>query len=100
VATQQRTMQHTLYEHWGKNVTVYVDDGTIYDEKLGMSLYDHYLACRRILQTLKNKKFYLSRKKMHFYIDMDNEGIDVLGRHIQNSEISIAKAKVDAFTSL
>ena len=33
VATQQRTMQHTLRDDWGKNVTVYVDDGTIYDEK-------------------------------------------------------------------
>ena len=100
VATQQRTMQHTLHEHWGKNVTVYVDDGMIYDEKPGMSPYEHYLACRRILQTLRNNKFYLSRKKTHFFIDMVNNGVDVLGRHIQNGEISIAKAKVDAFTSL
>jgi len=33
VATQQRQMQHTLREDWGKNVTVYIDDGTIYDER-------------------------------------------------------------------
>jgi len=34
------------------------------------------------------------------YVDMVNEGIDVLGRHVQNGEISIAKAKVDAFLAL
>ena len=79
VATQQRTMQHTLREEWGKNVTVYVDDGTIYDEKPGMSLYDHYLACHRILSTLCENEFYLARKKTHFFVDMINEGIDVLG---------------------
>ena len=66
VATQQRTMQHTLRDDWGKNVTVYVDDGTIYDEKPGMSEYDHYLVCRRILLTLRKNEFYLSRKKTHF----------------------------------
>ena len=100
VATQKRTMQHTLREHWGKNVTVYVDDGTIYDERSGMSLYEHYLACRRVLSTLRDQRFYLSRRKTHFFVDMINEGIDVLGRHVQNGEISIAKAKVDAFLAL
>ncbi len=87
-------------KEWGKNVTVYVDDGTIYDEKPGMSLYDHYLACHRILSTLRKNQFYLSRKKTHFFVDMINEGIDVLGRHVQNGEISIAKVKVDAFLAL
>ena len=46
ITTQQRMMQHTLHEHWGKNVTVYVDNDMIYDEKPGMSPYEHYLACR------------------------------------------------------
>src|SRR5208282_651661 len=46
VATQQRTMQHHLRDHWGKNVTVYIDDGPMYDEKPGMSPYQHYLAVR------------------------------------------------------
>ncbi len=45
VATQQRMMRHTLHEDWGKNVTVYVDDGTIYDEKPSMSKHDHYSVC-------------------------------------------------------
>ena len=72
-------MQHTLREEWGKNVTVYVDDGTIYDEKPGMSLYNHYLPCHRMLSTLRKNQFYLSRKKTHFFVDMINEGIDVLG---------------------
>jgi hypothetical protein len=31
---------------------------------------------------------------------MVNEGMDVLGRHIQNGGISIAKAKIDAFVAL
>jgi hypothetical protein len=31
---------------------------------------------------------------------MENEGVDILGRHIQNGEISIAKPKVDAFLAL
>ncbi len=31
---------------------------------------------------------------------MVNEGMDVLGRHVQNGEISIAKPKVEAFTTL
>jgi hypothetical protein len=66
VATQQRTMQHHLREHWGKNVTVYVDDIPIYDEKPDMSAYSHYLACRRILLTLRKYKFYLNRKKTKF----------------------------------
>src|SRR5437773_9380787 len=100
VATQQRTMQNTLRDDWGTHVTVYVDDGTIYDMEPAMSPYEHYLTCRRILNTLKNNKFYLSRKKTHFFVDMVNDGMEVLGRHIQNGEISIAKAKVDAFTSL
>ena len=56
---------------------------------------------RLILKTLlKRNKFYLSCKKTHFFVDMVNDGMDVLGRHIRNSEISIAKAKVNAFTSL
>src|SRR5437762_6949553 len=93
-------MQHTLREDWGKNVTVYVDDGTIYDENPGMSKYDHYLVCRRILLTLRKNEFYLSHKKTHFFVDMINEGIDILGRHVQNGEISIAKPKVDAFVAL
>ena len=100
VATQQRTMQHHLQEDWGKNVTVYVDDGTIYDERPGMSLYDHYKTCHRILSTLRKHQFYLARKKTHFFIDMENEGIDVLGRHVQDGEISIAKSKVDGFLAL
>jgi hypothetical protein len=31
---------------------------------------------------------------------MVNEGMDVLGRHIQNGGISVAKAKIDAFVAL
>src|SRR5215475_1180353 len=93
-------MQTTLKDDWGKNVTVYVDDGAIYDERPGMSLYDHYLTCRRILSTLRKNEFYLSRKKTHFFVDMVNKGMDVLGRHVQNGEISIAKVKVDAFLAL
>src|SRR5579871_3642567 len=93
-------MQHTLREEWGKNVTVYIDDGTIYDERPGMSLYDHYLVCRRVLNTLRKNKLYLSRKKTHFFVDMVNDGMDVLGRHVQNGQISIAKDKVDAFLAL
>jgi hypothetical protein len=31
---------------------------------------------------------------------MENEGMDVLGRHVQIGEISIATAKVDAFLAL
>lgn len=100
VATQQRTMQHHLRDDWGKNVTVYVDDMPIYDEKPGLSAYSHYQACRRILLTLRKYKFYLNRKKTKFFIDMENDGIDILGRHIQNGEISIAKPKVDAFLAL
>jgi len=93
-------MQHTLHEDWGRNVTIYVDDGTIYDAEPGRTPYEHYETCRRVLLTLRKNKFYLSRRKTRFFVDMVNEGMDVLGRHIQNGEISIAKAKVDAFTSL
>lgn len=100
VATQQRTMQHTLRDDWGRHVTVYVDDGTIYDDKPGRSPYEHYLVYHRILMTLRNNKFYLSRKKTRFFVDMVNEGMDVLGRHVQNGEISIAKPKVEAFIAL
>jgi RNase H-like domain found in reverse transcriptase/Integrase zinc binding domain/Retrotransposon gag protein/Retroviral aspartyl protease/Reverse transcriptase (RNA-dependent DNA polymerase)/Chromo (CHRromatin Organisation MOdifier) domain/Zinc knuckle len=100
VSTQQHSMQHHLREHWGKNVVVYVDDGTIYDERPNMSLYEHYSTVRKILLTLRKHKFFLARKKTHFFIDMKNEGIDVLGRHVQDGKISISKAKVDAFVSL
>ena len=31
---------------------------------------------------------------------MVNHGVEVLGRHIQNGEISISNVKVDAFTTL
>jgi hypothetical protein len=31
---------------------------------------------------------------------MENQGMDWFGRHIENGEISIAKAKVDAFAAL
>jgi hypothetical protein len=65
-----------------------------------MSRYDHYLVCREILLTTRQNKFYLSRKKTKFFVDMENEGMDLLGQHIQNGEISIAKTKVEAFTML
>jgi arginine deiminase len=58
VATQQRQMQHTLRKHWGKNVVVYIDDGTIFDEDSGMSPYQHFRVCRDILLTLRAAKFY------------------------------------------
>jgi hypothetical protein len=48
----------------------------------------------------KTRSFISSHRKMHFFIDMINDSIDVLRRHIQNGEISIVKTKVDAFTSL
>src|SRR5579871_5419934 len=49
---------------------------------------------------LRNNKFYLSHRKTHFFVDMAKDGMEVLERHIQNGEISVAKTKVDAFTSL
>jgi hypothetical protein len=52
------------------------------DARPGMSLYHHYLAVRDNLTTLRRNKFYLSRNK--FFVDMENEGLDLLGRHIQN----------------
>ena len=79
---------------------MYVDDMPIYDERWGMLPYSHYLVCHRILSTLRKNKFYLHRKKTKFFIGMENEGVNVLGRHVQNGEISIAKAKVDAFLAL
>jgi hypothetical protein len=65
-----------------------------------MSPYQHFRICRDILLTLRAAKFYLSRKKTQFFVDMVNEGMDVLGRHIQNGGISVAKAKIDAFVAL
>ena len=75
VSTQQRTMQHHLRQYWGKNVVVYVDDGTIYDEKPDMSPYEHYKVVRSVLLTLREHRFYLRRSKTHFFIDMINDGI-------------------------
>ena len=40
------------------------------------------------------------RKKTIFFVDMENEGMDLLGRHIQKGGISIAKNKVDGFVAL
>jgi hypothetical protein len=100
VATQQWQMQHTLRKLWGKSVVVYIDDGTIFDEESGMSPYQHYRVCQDILLTLRTAKFYLSHKKTRFFVDMVNEGMDVLGRHIQNGGISVAKPKIDAFIAL
>ena len=100
VATQQRTMQHTLRDEWGKTVIVYIDDGPIFDEEPEMSPYHHYQSCRRILLILRANKFYLSRKKTVFFVDMENKGMDLLGRHIQKGGISIAKNKVDGFVAL
>jgi hypothetical protein len=48
----------------GKNIMVYMDDGMIYFECHGMSLYDHYLACRGILATLRRNEICLSSKKL------------------------------------
>jgi hypothetical protein len=76
---------------------VYVDDGAIFDEKPNISLYSCYLACRRILLTLRKSEFYLSRAKTKFFVDMENEGLVVLGCHIQNGVIGIQKVKVSAF---
>jgi RNase H-like domain found in reverse transcriptase/Integrase zinc binding domain/Chromo (CHRromatin Organisation MOdifier) domain len=100
VATHQRSMQHHTGDQWGENVTFYVDDGAIYDKKPGMSAYSHYLVCRRLLLNFRKYKFYLNRKKTKFFIDMKKDGVNLLGRHIQNGEISIAKPKVDAFLAL
>ena len=52
VATQQHQMHHTLNDDWGHNVVVYVDDGPIFDERPGMSPYQHYVTVRRIFKTL------------------------------------------------
>src|SRR5437764_1023802 len=90
-------MQHMFHEEWGKMVIVYIDDGPIFDKELGMSLFHYYQTCWRILASLRAKKFYLSHKKTVFFVDMDNEGMDLLGRHIQKGGISIAKNKVDGF---
>ena len=65
-----------------------------------MFLYEHYLTCHRILSILRKHQFYLTRKKIYFFIDMINEDIDILGKHVQNGEISIAKTKIDAFLVL
>lgn len=100
VATHQRSMQHHTGEQWGQNVTFYVDDGAIYDKKPGMTVYSHYLVCRRFLLNFRRHKFYLNRKKTKFFVDMKKDGVELLGRHIQNGEISIAKPKVDAFLAL
>src|SRR5216117_1171534 len=66
VATQQRTMQHMLCKEWGKTVIVYIDDGPIFDEELGMSPFHYYQTCWRILPILRANKFYLSPKEMVF----------------------------------
>ena len=73
-------------------------------------LCGHYFYCRRVealdfqahglSETFLPNKFYLSRKKTSFFADMKNEGIDILSRHAQNGEISIAKPNVDAFVAL
>lgn len=131
----------------GVRMSLYVDDGTIYDHKPGMTPYEHYFNvscgaesghCRADSLTAeipalvnlfygglcsakidsflpphqkflvppthgiltKFRKFYLSRKKTEFFVDMINEGMDVLGRQVQNDEISIAKPRVGAFITL
>jgi hypothetical protein len=53
VATQQRTMQYTFRDEWGKTIIIYIDDGPIFDDELGMSPYHHYQTCRRILTILR-----------------------------------------------
>jgi RNase H-like domain found in reverse transcriptase len=100
VPTQQQQMQHTLRNDWGRNVIVYIDNGPIFDEKPGMSPYQHYWTVRRIFTTLRDNHFYLSRKKTKLFVDMVNDGMDTLNRHVQNGVISVAKAKVDAFLAL
>ena len=67
---------------------------------LGMSPDQYFCVYQDILLTLRAAKFYLSRRKTQFFVDMVNEGMDVLGRHIQNGGISVAKAKIDAFVAL
>src|SRR5205814_8397065 len=100
MTTQQHTMQHMLHEEWGKTVIVYIDNGPIFDEEPGMSLFHYYQTCWRRVTILRANKFYLSRKKTVFFVDMENEGMDLLGRHIQKGGISIAKNKVDGFVAL
>ena len=78
-------------------VIVYIDDGPIFDEEPGMSPFHHYKTCQRILLILRANKFYLSSKKMVSFVAMENEGMDLLGRHIQKGGISIARNKVDGF---
>ena len=46
VPMQQRMMQHTLREEWGKMVIIYIDDGPIFDNEPGMSPFHHYQTCR------------------------------------------------------
>jgi hypothetical protein len=38
--------------------------------------------------------------QQRFFVDMVDERMDVLGRHIQNGGISVAKSKIDTFVAL
>lgn len=72
----------------------------IYDRKSGMIFYEHYIIYHRIFMTFRKNKFYLSRKKTKFFIDMINEEMNVFECHIQNDEISIMKSKMNIFITL
>jgi len=54
-------------------------DIRMYDEELAMSLYQHWLEVRDILNTLGRHKFNLSPKKSKFLVNTENERLDLLG---------------------
>ena len=86
--TYQALMNHIFGEHIGIFMDVYLDNIVIYSDML----QDHVKHIIIILDTLKQEKLYLSKKKLHFLCNK----VKILGRIIADNGIRMDPEKVDS----
>jgi len=81
-------MHHVLRPFIGKFVVVYFDDILIYC----LSLYDHEMHVRQVLETLRKESLYANHAKCMFALDH----IDFLGFVVSSKGVHVDKEKVAA----
>ena len=81
-------MHHVLRPFIGKFVVVYFDDILIYS----LSLEDHEMLVRKVLETLRKESLYANHAKCMFALDH----IDFLGFVVSSKGVHVDKEKVAA----
>jgi hypothetical protein len=86
-ATFMDLMNQVFHDFLGQSVVVFIDDILIYSK----SLEEHEYHLRRVLQRLKEKRFYTKFSKCEFWLDK----VIFLGHVVSKDGISVDPKKVE-----